>query len=68
MEKTCLSLRTIKSVKLEHAELTKKPCFCYKRNKASEEERERERGGIEDKKRIFSVMRERDSLAHLYPE
>lgn len=47
--KTCLSLLTITGVKLEHAELTKKPCFCYKRNKASGEKRGRE--GTEDKKK-----------------
>lgn len=60
--KTCLSRRTIKSVKFEHAELTKKPRFCYKGNKASGEERERESrdGGEKD----FSVMREKDSAAH----
>lgn len=48
--KPCLSPCKIKSVKLEHAELTKKPCICHKSEKKGlrrhrDRERERERGG-----------------------
>lgn len=61
--KTCLSLHTIKSVKFEHAELTQKPCFCYKGNKASGEKRKRD-----GRKKDFSVMSENGSMTHWYPE
>lgn len=48
---TCLSLCVLTSVKFEHGELTKKPCFCYKKgNKTSWEiwERENRDGGKKD--------------------
>lgn len=60
-KKPCLSLHTIKSVKFEHAELTKKPLLLLQRKQSlRRDERQSGDGGRRD----FSVVREEDSTAH----
>lgn len=62
IEEPGLSPCKIKSVKLEHAELTKKPCFCHKRaeNASGNTGQKERRQGQKDK----TLFLNHDSLTH----